>query len=900
MRRAGSILVAVLIAVALPFVTPASSAAAATATVTCDEVGAAEPRPEVALDGYTAINPLRLVDTRNGTGGAVGALDGGCTLRLDLAGSPVPADASAVALSLTAVAERRGFFTVFPCAAGRPPTSNLNSRAGVATPNLVVALLDSRREVCVFTNQGGHLVIDLGGWYGPGGDRFSSIEPVRAYDTRELPGGARLPAGSVRNISIGGAFVPDDATAAVINLTVTDATGRGYLVAYPCGGVTPLASNLNFIAGESRAVAAVAGLGAGGQLCVQSNVDVHVVVDVGGYYSPPPPFGPTASLRPSVGQRLADSRDGTGGWSAPFSAAEVRALDPVALAAAAPESSAVLLNVVATNGQRRGNVRVFPCADDVPLVSNLNFSTEGSVTNLVPVELSGDRTVCFYASAETDVVVDLFGVMSAPTGSLAERIDFGDTDVWPPYDVDGTDYAIVCNDGPTSVDLTLELLPSVTARVNGVATLGGSIDLRLLADELVTLRLQRPGQTRTYYFRCLPSDFPRLDVQRPGSPAPGWYLTTFGQGDSPSGNYLVILDHRGAPVWYKSQERDVLDLRRRSDGTIGVMELAQFYGTADDDVAHRVYDLDGNLLARQQTDDQAAYPTDHHDHVELPGGGWALLTMPLRTEPDDSPSLVDLTPLGSGYFADECVVDAGIREVDADGDLVWSFTTVGNFAVEETTYPQRFAKYDCGTHGGDVDLIHVNSLERIDDGSGDYLVSARHLDAVFRVDRDGSSGREVEWVLGGAAGVANAGGAPRLTIVGDPLGGPLRQHDARMSGDVVTLFDNGTDVAGRPARVVAYEVDAAAGTATMLWQLLEPAGRTSPSQGSARVTPDGSVLVAWGGLQPMFEELDAEGNRLLAVGQLPFGRSYRIVKYPSSAFSVAELRATAGGAAEAP
>ncbi len=56
---------------------------------------------------------------------------------------------------------------------------------------------------------------------------------------------------------------------------------------------------------------------------------------------------------------------------------------------------------------------------------------------------------------------------------------------------------------------------------------------------------------------------------------------------------------------------------------------------------------------------------------------------------------------------------------------------------------------------------------------------------------------------------------------------------------------------------------------------------------------DGSALVTWGGLQPMFNEFDAAGNLLLSITQVPPGNAYRIVKYEPAAFDAAVLRNSA-------
>jgi hypothetical protein len=198
------------------------------------------------------------------------------------------------------------------------------------------------------------------------------------------------------------------------------------------------------------------------------------------------------------------------------------------------------------------------------------------------------------------------------------------------------------------------------------------------------------------------------------------------------------------------------------------------------------------------------------------------------------------------------------------------------------------------TYAGDeVDIWHINSIGLVDDGSGDYVVSARHLDAVFRVDRGTG---DVAWILGSLpVGAPQKSGAQRLTIVGDPRNGPRRSHDARMTGDVLTLFDNRTDT-GQPARAVAYRIDETAGTATMLWQIETPTGVSAPGLGSNRVAADGSVLVSWGAaISPLMEEFTAARQSALRIYQVGGGASYRITKEPPDAFSASILRATAGG-----
>ena len=149
--------------------------------------------------GFVPVSPVRVLDTRNGTGAPAGRVEAGCTVTLDLATSPVPGNASAVALSVTAAeAAEPGYVTVFPCGSALPYTSNLNPRVGDPTPNLVLVPVDpATRRVCLFTFKATHLVADLTGWFAPGGGRLHPLTPARLLDTRSpaAPAGHDSPAG---------------------------------------------------------------------------------------------------------------------------------------------------------------------------------------------------------------------------------------------------------------------------------------------------------------------------------------------------------------------------------------------------------------------------------------------------------------------------------------------------------------------------------------------------------------------------------------------------------------------------------------------------------------------------------------------------------------------------------
>jgi len=432
----------------------------------------------------------------------------------------------------------------------------------------------------------------------------------------------------------------------------------------------------------------------------------------------------------------------------------------------------------------------------------------------------------------------------------------------------------------------------------------------------------------------MPADFPLPEVDiAGGGPTPGWYLTNL-QSTLEVGQYLVIFDDRGVPVWYQRLDRGLIDAKLNSNGDI-VAAINPRAFVVDPTQGHRLIALDGTLVD-VQVSDLDEFPVDKHDYVEIPTlpEGRAIISYPLDTEFDLSLMSPDTLDRGPAFLRcpasvindSQPIVDGVIRELRADDgdvtdpddapDLLFDWTISDHFGADEIQFPLCFGNYP----QDEVDPFHINSLSRVTEPGCepecDYIVGARHLDAVIRVNRaadDDFAEGDVEWILSSlpsdplAPGyVENKNDAPRLNIIGDPFDGPLRMHDAILDGDILTMHDNRT-ATGEPSRFVEYRIDTSGApedwSATLVRQILSPSGFTSGSLGSARTADDGSVLMGWGappGGIPMIVEYDADGVELLRMEFSLGVNGYRVLKYPVSTFDVDELRATAGNTTEAP
>ncbi len=133
----------------------------------------------------------------------------------------------------------------------------------------------------------------------------------------------------------------------------------------------------------------------------------------------PAPLAPTAAppagLALGGGRRLIDTRAGDGdAVEAPVGGGLALTV-PLAASGALPSgATSALVNVAAVDPCGAGFLTVYDCGA-VPLASNVNFTRRHTVANLVVARLDTAGELCVYASAQTDVVVDLVGTL-APDG----------------------------------------------------------------------------------------------------------------------------------------------------------------------------------------------------------------------------------------------------------------------------------------------------------------------------------------------------------------------------------------------------------------------------------------------------------------------------------------------------
>ena len=243
-----------------------------------------------------------------------------------------------------------------------------------------------------------------------------------------------------------------------------------------------------------------------------------------------------------------------------------------------------------------------------------------------------------------------------------------------------------------------------------------------------------------------------------------------------------------------------------------------------------------------------------------------------------------------GGPADGYVISGCVQEIEIATESVnfqWcSFDYVPLNQSHISLNPPGDGIAGTGTAGSPYDYFHLNSIDK--DANGDYLVSSRHCDTIYKIaGLNSTNPGSIIWYLGGDNSSFSFEGNLNFS----------RQHMARFqdtSGHVTTIsmFDNAFDSGSSPTAKTAnassgmiISLDTSTMTARLLQQLVQPEGLLSGSQGAMSILPSGNRLIGWGSI-PAWSEHDSNGD-LLYYARFTGPQNYRIWKFPFTAHPVA-------------
>lgn len=259
----------------------------------------------------------------------------------------------------------------------------------------------------------------------PAGGQFHQLAPARILDTRiglGAPTGAVAPGGTIALTVLGHGAIPASGVSAVaLHVTVTGATGAGYLTVWPAGTSRPNASSINFGSGQTVANTVLVSIGAGGVVDLFNGAtgSAHFIVDVSGYtdQSGGDGRGAYGTLSPA---RILDTRSGIGAPKAALASGATIHLAVVGHGGVPPVNdgfgyAAAVLNVAAVAPSGPGYITVW--ADDAPrpATSNLSLATGQTRANLVVAAIGSGGGVRIYNGSghPVELIADISGYFSS-------------------------------------------------------------------------------------------------------------------------------------------------------------------------------------------------------------------------------------------------------------------------------------------------------------------------------------------------------------------------------------------------------------------------------------------------------------------------------------------------------
>ncbi|KAJ7617630.1 ASST-domain-containing protein [Mycena polygramma] len=240
--------------------------------------------------------------------------------------------------------------------------------------------------------------------------------------------------------------------------------------------------------------------------------------------------------------------------------------------------------------------------------------------------------------------------------------------------------------------------------------------------------------------------------------------------------------------------------------------------------------------------------TDLHE-FHIVGNKTALVTA-------FNPIPLNLTSVGglkNGWY-----LNSIFQEIDiATGDVLFNWTSIDHIALNES-YNNILLTGE-GTNSSTAwDPVHINSIDK--DTDGNYLISARNCQTIYKVDKNGT----IIWRLGGKSSDFKAQGVFNDTQF-------HWQHHVRWraGGAQISVFDDGaavldtTIVIDEPVATGKYlALDQNAMTVSLVKRYF-PAPNTGPSFAEGSVEPYGDTVVVGYGGNPWVTVHDASSASVL-------------------------------------
>ena len=349
--------------------------------------------------------------------------------------------------------------------------------------------------------------------------------------------------------------------------------------------------------------------------------------------------------------------------------------------------------------------------------------------------------------------------------------------------------------------------------------------------------------------------------------SPGyWFIAPYAllgrkqRGEAWIGPY--IYDGKGDLIWTGARLFDnfnIFDFRPTE--IRGENMLTAIYKREDAGVI-----LDNSYRIRQMVQWPGGHDAANMHEFTLFDNGTKALMLTASNQHLSGPSVRKLGHKG------DCMVNAdGLIELDITTSppttlFNWSF--VDHMSLDETTYPTQL-DVDKECRDG-WDAHHCNAIDRFE--NGDYLVSCRHTDALYKISRENGS---ILWRLGGTKSDFKFAKDAKFS----------RQHHARIveqneTHTIISLFDNAR---AEGMKTATYDYTRGLilslhdSSAEVVAEYPHPDHEWSTSRGSLEILPNGNVFMGWT-FHSRISEHAPDGKLLMKAKLPPKKNTYRAYK----------------------
>ncbi|MFL5821881.1 MAG: arylsulfotransferase family protein [Solirubrobacteraceae bacterium] len=309
----------------------------------------------------------------------------------------------------------------------------------------------------------------------------------------------------------------------------------------------------------------------------------------------------------------------------------------------------------------------------------------------------------------------------------------------------------------------------------------------------------------------------------------------------------MILDRAGRLVWFRSLPEGKLasDLRVQRYGGRPVLTWWQGHPRSGGvDVI-----TDGHYRTVAIVRAANGYRADTHEFQLTPRGTALIDAVVTRTG--------DLSSVGGPRPGQ--VVDDVIQELDVrTGRLLWDWDALQHVPLS--------ASYQGSPRSGvPYDYFHLNSIQQLP--GGNLLICARNTWAVYEISKRTGG---VLWTLGGRDSSFNMGPGTKFEW----------QHDARLSGRTLSLFDDGALPQEEPeSSAKLLRLDRTTRQVSLLTRITHSPALLAGTSGNLQTLPNHNRLVGWGSASA-FSEYTPQGRQIFNAS-LPLGSySYRVYRSP--------------------